>query len=213
MNGFDEAAKTWDDEAKLARARRVAGLLRTALPMTGEDRVLDIGAGTGQLSFNLAEEVGQVVVSDASDGMVEMAARNIIALGLAEKMSALKLDLTEEAPVLEPFDGAWSMLALHHIPHVETLLERVHALLRPGAWFAVVDLDKDVDGAFHAHVGEDFHGHHGFDRDSFSKMLEATGFTDIRTEDAGHVDRELETHGEAGHTKSFPMFLAIATRR
>lgn len=214
MSRFDDQAENWDDEPKLERARRVAELLRTHLPLTGGERVLDLGAGTGQLSLNLADAVGEVVVSDASSGMVEVAARNIAEAGLGDRMEAIQLDLTTDATLpSESFDGVWSMLALHHVEEIGLLLGRIHDALRPGAWLAVVDLDKDDDGAFHAHVGDDFHGHHGFDRDSFSKMLEATGFTDIRTEDAGQVDRELETHGEAGHSKSFPMFLAIATRR
>ncbi|GAB3812659.1 class I SAM-dependent methyltransferase [Tessaracoccus terricola] len=211
MSRFDDEASTWDDEPKLQRARRVAKLLRTRLTLRGDERVLDLGAGTGQLSLNLADAVGEVVISDASRGMVEVAARNIDAAGHQDKMSALQLDLTTEEPHLAPFDGVWSMLALHHVPELDRLLTRVHALLRPGGWLAVVDLDKDPEGAFHAHVGDDFEGHHGFDRDSFRRRLEGVGFTDVTTEDAGQVDKELGIHG--GHTQAFPMFLATAHKR
>lgn len=210
MSRFDAEASTWDDDPKLERARRVAGLLRETLPLRGDERVLDLGAGTGRLTLNLADSIGQAVISDASQGMVEVAARNIIDAGLAERMSALQLDLTEEEPELEPFDGVWSMLALHHVPELGRLLERVHGLLRPGGWFAVVDLDRDDEGAFHAHVGDDFEGHHGFDREGFRRQLEAIGFSDVRVTDAGKVDKELEKHG--GHAQAFPMFLAVATR-
>ncbi|TRY17651.1 class I SAM-dependent methyltransferase [Tessaracoccus rhinocerotis] len=210
MSRFDDAAKTWDDEPKLARARTVADLLRATLPLKGVERVLDLGAGTGQLSLNLADAVGEIVVSDASKGMVEVASRNIMDAGLAEKMSALQLDLTTQDTDLAPFDGVWSMLAFHHVPDMQRLLSRVQELLHPGGWLAVVDLDQDPDGAFHAHVGDDFEGHHGFARDSFREQLEAAGFEEVRIQDAGQVDKELEVHG--GHSQAFPMFLAVATR-
>lgn len=215
MSRFDEAAATWDDDAKLERNRSVAELLRGRLALRGDEHVLDVGAGTGQLSIHLADAVASVLVSDASAGMVEKARANIIDAGLADRLTAEQLDLTTDDTLgSESFDGVWSMLALHHIPALEELLARVHDVVRPGGWVAIIDLDHDVDGAFHAHVGDDFDGHHGFDRDHLAGLLERVGFTDVATTDAGVVDKELESdgHGHESQTRSFPMFLATARR-
>lgn len=215
VSRFDEAAATWDDDAKLERTRRAAALLLTRLELGGDEHVLDVGAGTGQLSIHLADAVGSVLVSDASAGMVAQAGANISEAGLADRFTAAQLDLTSDETLESgSFDGAWSMLALHHVPALEELLARVHDVVRPGGWVAIIDLDHDVDGAFHAHVGDDFDGHHGFNRDHLAGLLERAGFTDVAITDAGVVDKELESdgHGHEGQTRSFPMFLATARR-
>lgn len=202
---FDAAASTWDeDPAKIERARRTAQLLRERLPLSGTERVLDIGGGTGQLSLFLADAVGAVTISDASAGMVETAIGNIRAAGLGDRFTALQLDLTAEPAPGAPFDGAWSQLALHHVPDVDRLLRTVHNSLKSGGWFAVIDLDTDAAGAFHA-KHPDFHGHHGFDREEFAERLVLAGFTDVTVTDGGLLEKE----GLAEGTRTFPMFLAI----
>lgn len=202
---FDQAAKTWDDDpAKLERARATAGLLRQRLPLTGTDRVLDIGGGTGQLSLHLADAVGSVTVSDAAPGMVQVAAENIERAGLADRFTAVQLDLTTESAPGGRFDGAWSQLALHHVPDVELLLRRAHQQLVPGGWLAVVELDTDPTGDFHAHH-DDFTGHNGFDRAEFADQMQSAGFTGVSVGDGGSVAKELAGQGQ----QVFSMFLAI----
>ncbi|WP_037363531.1 class I SAM-dependent methyltransferase [Nakamurella lactea] len=202
---FDEASKTWDDDpAKLERARTTAALLRKRLPLTGSERVLEIGGGTGQLSLNLADAVGSVTVSDVSPGMVQAAAVNIRAAGLADRFTAIQLDLARESAPGAPFDGAWSQLTWHHVSDAEQLLRRTREALVPGGWLAVVELDTDAAGDFHAHHAE-FTGHHGFDRDTFAGQMRTAGFRDVTVEDAGSVERELEARGR----QLFTMFLAI----
>ena len=220
---FDERASTWDeDPAKIARAQRVAALLREQLPLTGAERILDIGGGTGQLSFNLADAVAEVTITDAAAGMIEVAARGIEQRGLGDRFRAIRLDLTTDEPPADTFDGAWSLLALHHVPDVDLLLAMVYALLRPGGWFAVVDLDHDAHGAFHQHLhsqrGKHDHGqsgraegefvvHDGFDRNGFADRLRAAGFTRVSLSDGGVVRKKVE-----GQEADFPMFLAVAHR-
>lgn len=204
---FDAAASTWDDDpAKVERARATAALLKDTLPLTGSEAVLEIGGGTGQLSLALADHVGSVLVTDASSGMVEVARANIERAGLSGRLSAQRLDLVSDPPPEQRFDGVWAQLALHHVPEVGVLLERLKELLVPGGWVAVVELDDDRAGAFHANH-EDFTGHHGFDRETFANLLRDSGFRDVTVTDAGSVKKELG--GDDRGRGTFGMFLAV----
>ena len=204
---FDDAASTWDDDpAKIERARATAQVLRDALHLTGNESVLEIGGGTGQLSLALADDVASVIITDASAGMVEVARRNIDAAALGDRFGAEQLDLVSNTPPREKFDGVWTQLALHHVQEIDKLLERIRGLLVPGGWLAVVDLDDDREGAFHAHY-EDFTGHHGFDRDAFAERMRRNGFHDVTVTDAGTVEKELG--GDDQGRGTFGMFLAV----
>ncbi|GGB74150.1 S-adenosylmethionine-dependent methyltransferase [Knoellia flava TL1] len=204
---FDDAAATWDDDpAKVERAHNTAALLADALPLRGDERVLEIGGGTGRLSLALADRVGSVLVTDASEGMVDVARTNIERAGVGNRLDARRLDLVADPLPEERFDGAWAQLALHHVEDLDTLLGRVHELLVPGGWLAVVDLDDDRAGAFHAHH-DNFTGHHGFDRDAFAERLRRSGFRDVSVRDAGSVEKELG--GDHQGRGTFGMFLAV----
>ena len=205
MHSFDEAAESWDDDpVKIARAKAVADVVRRSLPLAPTDRVLDIGAGTGQLSLNLADAVGAVTISDASAGMIEAAQRNINQAGLGDRFEARRLDLTTDDVAESSYDGAWSMLTLHHVDDVDLLLRRIRTVLKSGGWLALVDLDHDPHGGFHAH-NPDFDGHHGFDRAALAQRIAAAGFHDVVIADAGAVEKEVH-----GQTEPFPLFIATA---
>lgn len=205
---FDAAATTWDDDpAKVERAHATAALLRDTLDLRGTERVLEIGGGTGQLSLALAADVAEVLVTDASPGMVEVARTNIEHAGLADRLTAQRLDLVTDPMPEGRFDGAWAMLALHHVREVDRLLETVKELLNPGGWLAIVDLDDDRAGAFHADHA-DFTGHDGFDREAFAERLRQAGFGDVTISGAGSVEKELG--GDDQGRGTFSTFLAVA---
>lgn len=204
---FDDAASTWDDDpAKIERAHGTAALLREQLALDGTQSVLEIGGGTGQLSLALANDVRDVLVTDASAGMVDVARTNIEQAGLSDRLTAQQLDLVTDLLPQRRFDGAWAQLALHHVHELDVLLARVKSLLEPGGWLAVIELDDDRAGAFHAgHT--DFTGHHGFDREAFAERLRANGFHDVSVVDAGSVEKELS--GDHQGRGTFATFLAV----
>lgn len=210
---FDEAAATWDeDPAKVERAHNTADLIARTIPLTGEESILEIGGGTGQLSLALADRVGSILITDPSSGMIEVARANIERheherAAVGDRLTAEQLDLVSDPAPEGPFDGAMAQLALHHIHDLDTVLSRVAELLKPGGWFAVVDLDDDREGAFHAHV-EDFTGHHGFDREAFAERLRRSGFRAVEITDGGSVEKELG--GDDQGRGTFTMFLAVA---
>jgi SAM-dependent methyltransferase len=197
---FDERARDWDTPERRERAEQVAAAIRAAVPLHPETRLIDIGAGTGLLGLALAGDVGEVVLAEPSDGMLEVARGKLAAIGHA-RVTAVRFDLTSDAPPAEPFDLAVSLLVLHHLEDTAGALGAILQLLRPGGRIALADLDTE-DGSFHDTDAEGIH-HHGFDRDTLADLARAAGFVDVAFRTATEIEHESER---------FPVFLLIARR-
>ena len=96
--------------------------------------VLEIGAGTGYFSLNLAlaGRTSSVTATDISPGMLR------VLCGNAER---LRLDVRTEAcdATALPFDdGSFDLVlghaVLHHLPDLEASFAEFHRVLRPGGW-------------------------------------------------------------------------------
>lgn len=198
---FDSTATTYDDEEKADRAREIADGIRAGVRLTGAERVLEYGAGTGLVSQALADDVARLTLADASSGMREVARRKVVDGLLPSGTRVWDLDLTEQPAPQESFDLVVSSLVLHHIRDLEPVLTGFRSLVAPGGHLAIADLDTE-DGSFHAHL-HDFDGHDGFDRHGLARDLEAAGFSEVRVGDCSTVVK----HGE-----TFPVFLALARR-
>jgi len=99
------------------------------LPLRGDERVLDAGCGTGQVTEALLERLprGEVVALDASASML---ARAHDRLGDA-RMTYLQHDLMEPIPI-EPVDAILSTATFHWVPDHDRLLANLAAVLCPG---------------------------------------------------------------------------------
>ncbi|NYG59330.1 ubiquinone/menaquinone biosynthesis C-methylase UbiE [Nocardioides daedukensis] len=203
---FNEEAATWDtDPDKVRRATDVAEVVRHAVPLRGDMRALEIGGGTGLLARALADDLDTVLVTDVAPGMVAAAARVLDDPRYAGWESRL-YDIEHDPLPEERFDLVLGQLALHHMGDVASVVRRCAQVLRPGGWIALVDLDHDPHGDFHASV-HDFHGHDGFTRAEVTRWLSESGFTDISMTDAGAVTKDV-----GGEDRDFPMFLAAGRR-
>ncbi len=202
-NRFDDQAASWDDDpAKVERARAVADAVASVIPLMGDERVLEYGAGTGLTAQALGERVGKVVLADSSGGMRAVMERKIAEAQLPATAEVWNLDLTRDEPPAQRFDLIVSNLVLHHIQDLQPVLEGFHTLLDPGGHIAIADLDEE-DGSFHEHT-HDFDGHNGFDRTSLVGNLTQAGFVDVAFTDCGVVEK---------NDKQFGLFLATAQRR
>jgi 2-polyprenyl-3-methyl-5-hydroxy-6-metoxy-1,4-benzoquinol methylase len=199
---FDDEAATWDDDpGHEKRQVAVAQAITEAVALRPRMKAVDVGGGTGRLSILLADQVGSVVVTDPSAGMVRVAQERIEAAGLSDRLRAVQADLTTDR-LDGSYDVVWSSMALHHVEDLDGLLRSVADLLVDGGRLCIADLDADPDGAFHADK-VDFAGHHGFDRHLLGEQLARAGFADVSFVDATTIlkgDRE------------FGVFLCTATR-
>ncbi|GAB3580761.1 class I SAM-dependent methyltransferase [Calidifontibacter terrae] len=206
MDRFSQEAATWDDKPGHAdRARSVAAVLRSTLPLRTDMRALEIGGGTGLLARALVDDVDTVVVTDVAPGMVE-AARSALDDPRYDGWSARHYDVEHDPLPPERYDLVLGLLTLHHMGDVAAVVERCVQLLADGGRLALVDLDHDPEGAFHAHA-HDFDGHNGFPRDVVRGWFEQAGLTDVTVGDAGAVTKDGD-HGPV----DFPMFVATGRR-
>ena len=191
MSTFDERARTWDTPERRARAETVAKAIRGAVPLTGDMRAIEIGAGTGLLGLALAGDVGELVLADPSAGMLEVAREKLGARGGAG-VSAIRFDLLTDPPPQPPFDLAVSLLVLHHLPDTVEALRAIAALLQRGGWLALADLESE-DGSFHSADAEGIH-HKGFDPERLAATAAEAGFVDLSVGRATVLVKEDRTY-------------------
>src|SRR3954452_25511530 len=113
--------------------RLVVAKLRKALggPIRRLDRALEIGAGTGYFSLNLARAglVGELTWTDISQGMLDELAGTAGRLGIeVETVStdAERLDFPDNS-----FDLVFGHAILRHIPDLEHAFREFRHVLRP----------------------------------------------------------------------------------
>jgi ubiquinone/menaquinone biosynthesis C-methylase UbiE len=204
MTNFDERAKDWDsDPKKVERARVTADAIRNAIPLSENMSALEYGCGTGLLSFALQAGLGQITLADTSPGMLDVLAEKIAAAGVTN-MRPVKLDLATDPLPAERFQLTYSLMTLHHVPDAKGILGKFHALLEPGGFLLVADLDKE-DGSFHTNGTTDVHL--GFERSELQRWVEAAGFENVSFSTAFVITKKIE-----GKEKTFPVFL-LSTRK
>lgn len=204
MTNFDERAKDWDsDPMKVNRAKTVAESIRKAVPLTADMSALEYGCGTGLLSFALQSYLGQITLADTSQGMLNVLTEKIAASGV-NNMHPIRLDLSVDPLPAQPFDLTYSLMTLHHIEDVKGILKKFQALLKPGGWLCVSDLDKE-DGTFHTDGSTDVHL--GFERGELQQWVEDAGFSGVKFSTAYEIKKDI-----GGVEKTFPVFLLTARK-
>jgi ubiquinone/menaquinone biosynthesis C-methylase UbiE len=200
-NDFDAKARSWDvDTNKSDRAGRVADAIAGKVPGLAGARVLEYGAGTGLLGFELLGRVGHLTLADSSTEMLAVAREKAQARG-AKNVEVIALDLAAGPLPEARYDLVCALLVLHHVPEVDLLLRRFREILRPGGHLCISDLDAE-DGSFH---GPGFTGHCGFDRVTLVSSLSRAGFVDAQVETVFEIEKPIE-----GRMRRFTAFLSIA---
>ncbi len=204
MNYFDQEAATWDDNPqRLEIAKAIYEKIKIHIPISPEWSVFDYGCGTGTLSFFLHKQVKSILLADESQGMLDMLNKKII-LHQADNMKAVKLDLTKEN-LENNYNMVYTLMALHHIRDVETIIKKFYSVLYPGGYLCIGDLVKE-DGSLHAHH-DHFDGHNGFDLSALEKNLQKAGFKNIQTRIAFEMIRETDQN-----IRKYPVFLMYAQK-
>jgi ubiquinone/menaquinone biosynthesis C-methylase UbiE len=104
------------------------------VPLTGDERALDAGAGTGALAFALAPLVREVVAVELVPELIQRGASAAPANVSFMEGNIEKLDFARAS-----FDVAGTLRTLHHIARPELVVAELTRVTRPGGTMLVVD--------------------------------------------------------------------------
>ena len=110
------------------------------LKLTGTERVLEIGVGTGRLAYRVIPNCGYFTGLDLSPKTVGRARENLNSYTGVELICGDFLDYASDLP----FDAIYCSLTMMHFPDKTAFLRKVASLLSSGGRF-VVSLDKNRD--------------------------------------------------------------------
>ena len=151
------------------------------LELDGDERVLDAGCGTGQVTAALRERLprGEVVALDGSASMIDRARER---LG-DDRVTYIVADLRRPLPIDEPVDAILSTATFHWILDHDTVFRNLAAVVRPGGQLVAQCGGRgniaSVEAALRE-IGADFEGRKHFaGPDETAARLEAAGFTHV----------------------------------
>jgi ubiquinone/menaquinone biosynthesis C-methylase UbiE len=133
--------------AVLARVRASASedFMRRAGLRAGH-RCLDLGCGSGELTYRLAELAapGEVVGVDFDRGVVAVATERAAQAPIAPGLRFIVADVQALPDGLGPFDLISARYVLSHVRDPLTVLRTMRSLLVPGGAIAVEDTDVEA---------------------------------------------------------------------
>jgi ubiquinone/menaquinone biosynthesis C-methylase UbiE len=129
-------------ERELGRRERLREGLRQFVPLTGDERVLDSGAGTGALAIAIAPLVREVVAADIVPELLDLGRQS--AAGV-ENVVFVNGDATALPFARDAFDLAACNRVLHHVARPELVVSELVRVTRMGGRVLVVDQIAPVD--------------------------------------------------------------------
>lgn len=108
-------------------------------------RVLDLAAGTGDLTIRFAERVGeqgQVVMSDINASMLQRGRDRLVDNGFVANIDYVRAD-AESLPFTDnTFDCATMAFGLRNVTDKDAALESLYRVLKPGGRLLVLEFSK-----------------------------------------------------------------------
>lgn len=198
------AAQEWDaqgDAINPTRAEQLDVLISVLANFTNPgDWILDLGYGSGKVEDLIFQRMPktQVVGIDNSAAMVALASERLH--GYADRFVPIHGDLAAlsaiDLPITE-FGAVIAIQSLHHLsgPALQSAYRRIHALLRPGGVFLLVDrlkVENTVVFPLLRSVWQRLDRHHG--SGTASQEGDTFALHEMALQEEGDVPVMLETH-------------------
>ena len=141
---FEQQAAHYDAPGLTTSQEHLLAWAVAKLPVSERGQVLDVAAGTGQLSCALAEKGARVLALDLTEPMLRQADRRRRERGLDNLF--LCLGQAQLMPVAdESVDLVTCRLAIHHIPEPKSVVCEMARACVPGGHVALIDLVSPDD--------------------------------------------------------------------
>ena len=181
---FANKSKSWDmSSMRVQNAQGIASLIAQNIKLNKDMEIMDFGAGTGLLSYFVAQKVHKIIAVDNSPSMLkEFHAKKS---EFACETEILECDLSQEN-IDKEFDGIISSMTIHHLEDTKALFAKFYKMLKPQGFIAIADLDTE-NGSFHSDNTGVYH--FGFDRSTLENIAQELGFKNIKFELANTIKK------------------------
>ena len=182
VDHFKHKSKSWDmSSMRVKNAKSIADLIVKNIKFNDTMEIMDLGAGTGLLSYFVALHVSKIIAVDNSPSMLEEFKSK--ASEFDSQTEVIEADIAKEE-LNRSFDGIISSMTIHHVAETRALFSKLYKMLNDNGFIAIADLDSE-DGSFHS----DDTGvhHHGFDRNELEAIAKEVGFKDIKFDHASTI--------------------------
>jgi ubiquinone/menaquinone biosynthesis C-methylase UbiE len=138
---WDSRVDAWEEVAATDSFRALRDRLRDEAAPAGDERVLDLGAGTGLLTLALAPHVASVTALDISAAMLDRLDAHAMTEGVTN-VELVTADMRSLPFDDETFDLVVSNYAFHHLADSakELAASEARRVLRPGGRFVLCDM-------------------------------------------------------------------------
>lgn len=173
---FSESALSWDTQRRINRSKLLANSICDRLGNTKELTALEIGCGTGLMSFELSDKFQEIYCVDKSKEMLNIMNEKIIYYD-NRNLYTYNVERFNKEKYRFKFDVVYSSMVFHHIVDIEGELKMAYNLMKENGRLAIIDLDN-VSKLFHKEEKE-FTGYDGFEREKLKIIIEKSGFRDV----------------------------------
>lgn len=182
---FAHKSKNWDMNSKRVKnAKSIAELIVKNIKLKKEMKLMDLGAGTGLLSYFVAPFVGKIIAVDTSPSMLREFESKCVDFDCETEVK--EIDIVKYDEGNEIFSGVISSMTIHHIEDIPALMKKLYGMVEKDGFVALADLDIE-DGSFHSDNTGVFH--YGFDRHKLAEYAEEAGFRDVTFSTASTIDK------------------------
>ncbi len=108
-------------------------LARTRSYLREDDRVLELGCGTGSTALRLADAAAEIVATDFADGMIRIA-RDKAAAADVQNVEFRVADTGLDGFKPERFDAVLAFNLFHLVTDLDAALGRAREVLKPGGY-------------------------------------------------------------------------------